>query len=427
KLLAEILAELPDEALVTETIEEGTTVSVKAGELKEHLTTLQAAAGLGEKLKDLGVEGTAALGVAALNVPVPPEAAGTPRVSVLLPAEAAQAISKADLTLVLKHPDLTLTIPSRSLKVLTDGRAEATTVEIALERVPVEGLALFAGARPLTSRAVAVNARALAADGGQEEPESFPENLTVALTWEEDQPNRESPDPSKLALYRRDEKGRWEYVEGQPEPQARIFRGRTSRLGLFLLTEYQLPFRDLEGHWAKEEVERLARRLVVRGMTADRFDPQGTLTRAQFVALMVRALGLPEEAAPAPVFGDLPEGHWARAAVEAAYRFGLVRGDDRRNFAPDRPLSREEMAVLLARALERYGRAEPANVSPEAALAPYRDQEAVSAWAREAVATAVAGGLLQGRTAGELAPHESSTRAEAAKVITDLLRLLGRI
>jgi hypothetical protein len=86
------------------------------------------------------------------------------------------------------------------------------------------------------------------------------------------------------------------------------------------------------------------------------------------------------------------------------------------------------MAVLLARALKQYRPAEPAEGAlPEAALAGYRDREAVSAWAQEAMATAVTSGLLRGRSTTELAPQDRSTRAEGAKVVGDLLRVLGRI
>jgi len=317
-------------------------------------------------------------------------------------------------------------IPAGALEDVVKSAVEGEGVEISLEEKDASSLALFAGARPLLPRSFYLSLGTITPAGERHRPGAFAEPLAITLLLPEEV-GLASLDPARLTGYCRNERGSWAFLGGKLDPDARTFRCAVPQPGLVLLAEYRLPFRDLGQHQARAEVEELARRLVVRGASAERFAPEAAITRAQFVALLTRALSLPEETAPAPVFADLRQGHWARAAAEAAYRAGLVQGDGRGGFAPERTLTREEMAVMLARVIGRYGPAGAEAPATDEVLAGYTDAGMVSAWAKEAVALAVGSGLLKGRSAAELAPQGQSTRAEAAKVVYDLLRALGRI
>ena len=137
-----------------------------------------------------------------------------------------------------------------------------------------------------------------------------------------------------------------------------------------------------------------------------RFRPNDPATRAEAVDLLWRAAGKPE--ADAAGFSDLDGGaDCLRAALWAQAR-GLVRGVNGA-FLPDGALTREQLAVLLHRLAG--GTAEE-----ESVLADYTDADAVSPWAKDAMAWAVGRGLLKGRSAGVLAPDAPVTRAELAVI-----------
>lgn len=160
---------------------------------------------------------------------------------------------------------------------------------------------------------------------------------------------------------------------------------------------------------------------VVRGTTATTFSPDGTLTRGQAISLLARALGqlgvgLPELAS-SPGFPDGGDTHGANAARLA--RAGIVTGFDDGTIRPDEPVTREQLASLVVRALA-YLR----NLDVTAAAAPAAFADvAASSPHRAAIDAAVAEGLLLGRSAQHFAPGEGTRRDQAASVIVRLLDL----
>lgn len=111
--------------------------------------------------------------------------------------------------------------------------------------------------------------------------------------------------------------------------------------------------------------------------------------------------------------------------MAAAVRAGLVHGYEDKTFKPDNPVTRAEMAAMLANALALKGLAvqqEPGRV--EAILQNFKDQAEVPSWARSAMATAVTAGIIGGRDSG-LAPLEQATRAEAVVMLKRLMESRG--
>ncbi|MGQ9711349.1 MAG: S-layer homology domain-containing protein [Desulfotomaculales bacterium] len=176
-------------------------------------------------------------------------------------------------------------------------------------------------------------------------------------------------------------------------------------------------FKDIAGHWAEDFVKALGERGVVRGYPDGTFRPEKAMTRAEFVVLAVRALGWRVDPAVAPAFGDaaaIPS--WARPYIAAAQEYHLVNGDGK-TFRPQAPITRAEAASLLVRVLAGL---EPL---PEPAPLPFRDGDAVPAWARADVSRAVQAGLVRGLPDGRFAPQSPLTRAKAAVL---LYRLTNR-
>lgn len=171
-------------------------------------------------------------------------------------------------------------------------------------------------------------------------------------------------------------------------------------------------FGDAQGHWAQNDIAYAASQGWVTGTAAGRFDPDDVLTRAQAAAILTRAL-LPGEtaAAGASGFADVPAGHWASEAIALAKQAGIVDGVGGGRFRPDAPVSRAEMAAMLARALKL-------DTSKEATAA-FADVRPDS-WAYPFIRTLTAQGVLQGYAPGLFRPDDSVSRAETAALMTRL-------
>ncbi|MEF3303632.1 S-layer homology domain-containing protein [Paenibacillus sp. GYB003] len=181
-------------------------------------------------------------------------------------------------------------------------------------------------------------------------------------------------------------------------------------------------FADLQGHWAKADIELLASKLIVRGATADAFMPDRSITRAEFAALLVRSLGIADAKSGGARFADVPEGAWFAGAVAAAADKGLVSGTDDRQFRPDEPVTREQMALMIARALAMTGKKGGGQAD---VLTRFADRASVSDWAEAAVSQVVQAGLMNGVDDGRFAPAEQASRAQVAVMLKRMLQHVG--
>ncbi|SEN55652.1 S8 family serine peptidase [Paenibacillus sp. OV219] len=201
--------------------------------------------------------------------------------------------------------------------------------------------------------------------------------------------------------------------------EASIFAPHASLYGIAQLAPKS--FADVAAHWAKDEIELLAARQLVKGMSAEQFSPGSTVTRAEFAALLARALGL-EMVNTTTSFTDVPADKWYATAVHAVVEAGIVKGRSKDQFAPNATITREEMAVMLAGALKFAGKAEG-----EQTPLTFTDKDSIASWAQAAVAQAAGAGILQGNKEGAFAPKSNATRAEAAVVLKRWLTSVGFI
>lgn len=196
---------------------------------------------------------------------------------------------------------------------------------------------------------------------------------------------------------------------------------KLSETGIYSIAEVQPPmFTDIQGHWAEQDILLLASKLIVKGTSDTRFSPGATLTRAQFTAMLVRALGMKEKADVMP-FVDVQSQDWYAGAIGAAVEQGLIQGTDSSHFSPNALLTREQMAVLLLRAVEFAG-VKDTTVNTEAVLQSFKDQDEITVWSKDAVAAAVVNGFMEGRNTSSFAPKGTATRAEAVVVLKRLLQ-----
>ncbi|WP_193726518.1 InlB B-repeat-containing protein [Paenibacillus guangzhouensis] len=177
-------------------------------------------------------------------------------------------------------------------------------------------------------------------------------------------------------------------------------------------------FADVEGHWSKQAVNDMASRMIVNGVDERRYDPDASVTRAEFAAIIVRALGLADNGSSA-AFIDVKSGDWYAGAVAKAAAYGLIEGYKNETFGPDRTIARQEAFVILSRAMKLAG-LDSAASDAEALLSPFTDKMDIASWAKPAVITAVKNGLVEGSPEG-LAPRGNLTRAETAAIVERFL------
>lgn len=193
-----------------------------------------------------------------------------------------------------------------------------------------------------------------------------------------------------------------------------------------LLSETNVTFPDLERHWAKTEASKLANLLLVQGVSANAFEPDRFITRAEAIALVVRGIGLSEKPEAAGAFGDVAAGAWYAGAVGAAYGAKLIDGYGDGTIRPDERINREQLAVLIDRASAFAQGTGPAEADA-GTLGRFEDGGAVSEWAKAALSRAVEAGYLQGQSAAKLAGKAFATRAETTVIVGRLLRKLAFI
>jgi N-acetylmuramoyl-L-alanine amidase len=185
-------------------------------------------------------------------------------------------------------------------------------------------------------------------------------------------------------------------------------------------------FADLVGHWSQDEVEALASKLIVEGTGANKFEPKRAITRAEFAAMIVRALGL-EANGSTDKFSDVASSAWYAGAVAAAADAGIVQGDAAGTFRPSAVITRQELAAMVVRAMKVAGKeVKLTDAEVSAALAPFADAGKLG-WAKAEVAAAVSAGIIEGQSATSVAPLANANRGEASAMVLRLLTNVGFI
>lgn len=155
-------------------------------------------------------------------------------------------------------------------------------------------------------------------------------------------------DPERLGMFRLNEDGTVTFVGGRFVDGTLIVELHS--FSRYVVGEVAISFADLEEHWVRTAAERMAAKYVVRGYPDGTFRPGELVTRAEFVAMLVRAVGL-RAPATAPRFPDVSDQDWFYSDVAAAAAAGIVEGRSDGLFHPGEAVTRQEAAVMIARAL----------------------------------------------------------------------------
>lgn len=207
-------------------------------------------------------------------------------------------------------------------------------------------------------------------------------------------------------------------------------------------------FTDTRGHWAEETINSLADKGVVNGVSADTFMPDGIVTRAQYLKMIMEATGLDTAAYREGECLEARSTDWYAPYLQSALDSGIiphamiagfrervdykVDGDGKTTeskvvysgaFNGDLPITREEMAVITEFCWQ-YTRTVKTNVETKTDdVIEFADQSGISAWAETSVRLAAANGFIEGMDDGSFLPADNATRAQAATIV---LRVINK-
>lgn len=180
-------------------------------------------------------------------------------------------------------------------------------------------------------------------------------------------------------------------------------------------------FADITGHKNQSAIETLASRKIINGKTDAAFEPNATMTRAEFATIVVNSLGLPRQSKA--VFVDVTGGDWYYSYINTAYAYGIIKGVSDTEFNPGGTITREEAAVMVARAAKLcgidtdYTAYEARNI-----LAGFSDYVKASEWAYSSLAFCYDTGVLDD-SAMSIQPKAAVTRGEIAQMLYNMLSL----
>ena len=183
-----------------------------------------------------------------------------------------------------------------------------------------------------------------------------------------------------------------------------------------------LPFIDVAATaWYYNYIRTVWENSIFQGTAHNQFSPQMSMTRAMFVQALanLEEVDLTAYETASPTFNDVPSSAWHFAAVEWAAGQGIVQGVGNDNFAPNAPITREQMAAMLYRYIQIRGIEIPANQTTT-----FADFDAISYWAVDAVEAIQAAGIITGRPSGNFDPRTTAIRAEVAAIFARFLNVI---
>jgi N-acetylmuramoyl-L-alanine amidase len=197
---------------------------------------------------------------------------------------------------------------------------------------------------------------------------------------------------------------------------------------IYVIIQADKSFHDLAGHWAKSYVSTLANKLVVEGVSDTQFEPERSITRAEFAALIVRSIGLNRESAASGngsgSFQDVSSTAWYAPVVAAAAKAGMVEGYEDGTFRPNAEITREELAAMVVRAMDYTGSKPEVSTARKIELLNRYSDSSNIVWGHNELAAAIDAGIIQGITDSTLSPRSDATRTQSATMLFRMLQKL---
>ncbi|MDD3364991.1 MAG: leucine-rich repeat protein [Syntrophomonas sp.] len=185
---------------------------------------------------------------------------------------------------------------------------------------------------------------------------------------------------------------------------------------------HPIEFKDVDKHWAKKEINDMGSRMIVSGINKENYEPDRDITRAEFAAIVVRALGL-KPGNDQGAFSDVQGSEWFSSGIQTAYQYKVISGYGNGKFGATDKITREQAMTMIAKAMNITGlkvdfQAEDA----EKILARFVDTSKTAEYARSSMIACVKTGIITGKGGNMVAPKDNITRAEVAVIVQKLLQ-----
>lgn len=339
----------------------------------------------------------------------------------LLPGNAAALVK--DKSVTVNAGNLTLTIPADVLRSLSElvpaDQLDSSTIKLSAKTITgQDALRLIAEAASKSGAEIVAASDLLTfglsittKDGKTSELSSFVKPITLIL------PVTGNVDRKLTGIYYMAKDGNLEYIGGiWKENKLKV---EIHHFSTYAALQFNKTFTDVPaGHWASSVIQQLAAKQLIKGINHYQFAPGKQVTRAEFAAMLVRAMGLKEEGNSH--FTDVSSESWYAGAVSAAAKAGIVTGINSKEFAPDASIKRQEMAAMIVRAYQSMAFLQ----GSQGEKTHFTDVKTSPIWVQEAVQSAYDLGLVKGLSSSSFKPLGLTTRAESAQVIYNLLSKL---
>ena len=174
------------------------------------------------------------------------------------------------------------------------------------------------------------------------------------------------------------------------------------------------PFTDLTSKWYIPFVEKAYQCGIMSGMTPTTFEPATSMSRAMFVKVIANLEGLDLDNTVPTVFSDVQVGRYYTGPIGWASQNGIVNGISPTEFAPNSPITREQMCAMIVRYAEYKNIAFDQSISP----VTFADEDKISKYAKEYVKICQRAGFIDGMTPTTFEPKGNATRAQVAKIFS---------
>lgn len=331
------------------------------------------------------------------------EIAGASEYSVVLPSGSLVG-GKEDSKLTVSTPYGTVAIPDNMLDGVpgSSGKEAAITIgEGSKDDLPAEGQEAL-GDRPIIHLTLSI-------DGEQVDWNNPNAPISVSIPYNPTQ--QELANPEHIVIWYIDGNGNAVAVpNARYDSESGSVNFNTTHFSLYAVAFVQKSIHDLDNvAWAKKEIEVLAAKDIVKLLRDNTFGPNESITRAEFLYGLVRALDLHAEINSN--FEDIGEDSYYAYEIAVAKELGITLGTGDKQFRPDATITRQDMMVMTERVLKLLGKLE--KQPSVTVLDKFTDESSIAPYAVNSVAALVKEGLIVGNN-NKIMPKQNTTRAEAA-------------
>ena len=274
------------------------------------------------------------------------------------------------------------------------------------------GLRAAIGDRPLISLTLAL-------DGEQVDWNNPDAPVTVSIPYEPTAAERANPE--SIVIWYIDGSGNVICVpNGRYDAATGTVTFTVTHFSLFAVSYNQVNFNDVpKDAWYYDAVSFIAAREITTGTGGGSFSPDAKLTRGQFIVMLMRAYSIASDENPDPKenFADAGNAYYT-GFLAAAKRLGISNGVGNNKYAPEKEITRQEMFTLLYNALKVTGKLPTGNSGKK--LSDFSDADEIASWAYDAMKLLVETGVIGG-SGNKLSPKDTTTRAQMAQVLYNLL------